>query len=325
MKPLLSVVVPAYNEEALIETTERTISEILDNANISYELIFVNDGSSDQTWEKINKTQIDNPAVNGICFSRNFGKEAAIFAGMQYSKGDCCVIIDCDLQHPPELIVQMYQLWENGYEVVEAVKADRGKESVIHSLAARCFYHIISKAVNIDLERSSDYKLLDRKAVDVLLRMPEKNTFFRAMSSWIGFRSTQIEFCVQERAAGESKWSAISLIKYAVSNISAFSAAPMTVIAFLGVLMFCISILLGCITLYDKLSGVSLEGIPTVIIIQLFMGSIIMISLGVIGYYIAKIYDEIKGRPRYIISAICGNRKEMQQRRECSSCSRNNV
>ncbi len=307
---MVSVVIPAYNEEGMIAKTAATISAILTDAAIDYELIFVNDGSRDSTWDRIRKAAGENPAVRGVCFSRNFGKEAAMFAGMYYAKGACCVVIDCDLQHPPEKIVEMYRLWEQGYEIIEAVKTDRGKESFLHTLSARCFYKIISEVTGIDMSRASDFKLLDRKAVNVLLNMKEKNAFFRALSSWIGFRTTQVEFEVGERTVGESKWSTWSLIRYAVSNVTAFSAAPMQIVTVLGILMLCASLVLGVISLYQKFMGTALGGFTTVIIIQLFTGSIIMISLGIIGYYISKIYEEIKGRPRYVVSETCGEEEK---------------
>lgn len=225
-----------------------------------------------------------------------------MFAGLAEAKGDCVVVIDCDLQHPPEKIVEMYHLWEQGYEIVEGVKASRGKESGLHALAAKCFYRLISEATKIDMSRASDFKLLDRKAVNVLLNMPEKNAFFRALSSWVGFKSIQIEYDVREREAGESKWSTKSLIQYALTNISSFTSVPMQIVTLLGIIMFVVTATIAIISLVQKLCGVALSGFTTVIILQCFIGSVVMISLGIIGFYIAKIYEEVKGRPRYIIS-----------------------
>lgn len=301
MDKLLSVIIPAYNEEKNIHRTAEVISEILSKAAISYEILFIDDGSKDETWKNILEVSRENKGVHGYCFSRNFGKESAIYAGLSYAKGDCCVVIDCDLQHPPGKIVDMFRLWEDGYEIIEGVKIDRGGESPIHTFAAKCFYSIISRVTEIDMMKASDFKLLDRKAVTVLLNMPEKNSFFRALSAWIGFKSTQVEFEVQERTAGESKWSTRSLIKYAISNITSFSTAPMQVVTFLGSLTLIVSIIMGAISLYQKFEGVALEGFTTVIILVLFTSSIMMMSLGIIGYYIAKIYDEIKGRPKFIV------------------------
>lgn len=309
---MLSVVIPSYNEEAMIPKTASVISGILDENQIEHELIFVDDGSRDETWKRIRTAAGENPTVRGVHFSRNFGKEAAISAGLAHAEGDCCVVIDCDLQHPPIKIVEMYRLWEQGYEVIEAVKSDRGKESPLHTICANAFYSIISNVTGIDMKRASDFKLLDRKAVLVLLNMKERNSFFRALSSWIGFKTIQVEFEVQERTEGESKWSAASLIKYAVSNITSFSAAPMQVVTILGVIMFIFSVAMGIWALVDKIAGRMLEGITTVIILQLFSSSIIMVSLGIIGYYIAKIYEEIKARPKYIVSEVCGNGTEVK-------------
>lgn len=309
MKKLLSVIVPAYNEERMIDKTAHTIARLLKAADIEAEIIFVNDGSKDHTWEYICAEAEKDKHIRGISFSRNFGKESAMFAGLSYCKGDCAVIIDCDLQHPPEKIIEMYRLWEQGYEIVEAVKADRGKEFFLHTLSAKCFYSIISHVTQIDMDRASDFKLLDRKAITVLLNMQEKNAFFRALSSWIGFKTKQVEFDVQERTAGESKWSAWSLIKYAVSNVASFSSAPMQIVTILGVAMLIMTVIFGSISLYQKITGTAQGGFTTVILLLLFIGSVIMLGLGIIGYYIAKIYDEIKGRPRFIVSEECGGVK----------------
>ncbi len=306
MQGLLSVVIPAYNEEQMIEKAISVIGSVLQGAEIPHELIFVDDGSSDTTWRRLSDAARRDSHVHGIHFSRNFGKEAAIMAGLAQARGDCCVVIDCDLQHPPEKIPEMYALWQQGYEVVEGQKSSRGAESMAHAWAAKWFYALISRATGFDMSSASDFKLLDRKAVDVLINMQERNAFFRALSSWIGFQTISISFDVQEREAGQSKWSTKALFRYAVNNIASFSTAPMQLITGLGILMLILSIVLGGIALAQKFMGQALEGFTTVILIQLFSSSIIMISLGIIGYYIARIYDEIKGRPRYIVADTCG-------------------
>ena len=299
---MLSVIIPAYNEEKMIQKTADTVSGILKRASIPYEILFINDGSRDGTWEQIEAAAERNPQVKGIHFSRNFGKESAIFAGLANAAGDCCAVMDCDLQHPPEVLVSMYRLWEQGYEVVEGVKRSRGKESRLHKACAGLFYRMMSKAVQIDMSRASDFKLLDRKAVDALLAMPEKNAFFRALSSWIGYRSTSVEFDVQERTEGESKWSTWSLVKYAVTNVVAFSAVPMQFVTVAGIFMFVFAIILGIQSLVHYFTGHAVAGFTTVILLILIVGSLIMMSLGIIGYYISKIYEEVKGRPKYLIS-----------------------
>lgn len=309
----LSVVLPAYNEEESVPLAADVIGDLLTKAGIDHELIFVNDGSRDHTWRAIQEAAARRPQVRGIRFSRNFGKEAAIFAGLAQAKGDCCVVLDCDLQHPPEKIVEMYRLWQQGWQVVEGVKISRGKESPLHTLAAKTFYRFLSGATRIDMSHASDFKLLDRRAVDVLVAMREKNAFFRALSSWIGFDTAQVEFEVQPRAAGESKWSLRSLTRYAVTNLAAFSTAPLQIVTILGVLVFLCSLVLGCWSLWQKINGQALEGFTTVILLLLLIGSALMVCLGILGYYIAKIYEEIKDRPRYIVADDCGGKNDHER------------
>ena len=303
---MLSVVIPAYNEEPNIRPAVQAIGGALAKEDIPYELVFVDDGSRDNTWACVQEQAQADPHVRGVSFSRNFGKEAAIFAGLAQAEGACAAVIDCDLQHPPEKLAEMYRLWQEGYQVVEGVKVSRGKENPLHTLAAKTFYSAISGATGIDMSRASDFKLLDRRAVDTLLALREKNAFFRALSSWIGFKTARVEFEVQPRMEGTSKWSLKSLIRYAVTNLAAFSSAPLQIVTFLGVIVFLCSVILGIHSLWQKLTGQALEGFTTVILLILFIGSILMICLGILGYYMAKIYEEIKDRPRYIVAERCG-------------------
>ena len=307
---MISVVLPSYNEEKMIPIAVSRLGAILGEAGIDYELLFVDDGSRDGTWREIQQASAQNPHVVGVHFSRNFGKEAAMFAGLETAKGDCVVVIDCDLQHPPEKIVDMYRLWEQGYEVVEGIKEDRGEESGLHKFAANSFYSLISRATGMDMGSSSDFKLLDRKVVDTLNSLPERNVFFRALSFWVGYKKAEVLYRVQERTEGESKWSTKSLIKYAVTNIASFSSAPLHMVTVMGVITLIVAVVFGIISLVQKLTGVAQPGFTTVILLLLLIGSFLMISLGIIGYYLARIYDEIKGRPRYIISRICGREGE---------------
>lgn len=299
---MLSVIVPAYNEEKCIKRAYSAIHSVLTENNIDSEFIFVDDGSSDHTYEEICELSSKEENISGIRFSRNFGKESAISAGLAAVSGSCAVVIDCDLQHPPEKIVEMYRLWEKGYEIVEGIKRERGQEKKTYRVGAKIFYSVISRMAGFDMANSSDFKLLDRKVVDVLNRMPEKG-FFRAISYWVGYNKTTVEYDVAERVDGQSKWTSRGLIKYALSNISSYSTAPMQTVTVLGFVMLIISVIFGIWALIDKIIGRALEGMTTVIIITIFIGSIIMISLGIIGYYIARIYEEIKGRPKYIISS----------------------
>lgn len=305
---MLSVILPAYNEEKCIESAYNEINSLLEINKIESEFIFVDDGSTDETYEKIRNLSAEKNNVTGLHFSRNFGKESAISAGLAAAMGNCAVVIDCDLQHPPKKIVEMYRLWEQGYEIVEGIKKGRGQEKKMHGIGAKVFYSLISKMAGFDMANSSDFKLLDRKVIDVLNKMPERG-FFRAISYWVGYNKTTVEYDVEQRVGGESKWSTIGLVKYAISNISSYTTAPMQIVTGLGVVMLIISTILSLWTIADKIVGRSIEGIPTVIIITIFIGSIIMISLGIIGYYIARIYEEIKGRPKYIISSTVKSNK----------------
>lgn len=304
---LLSIVLPAYNEEQNIANTARVLSELLAANQIDYELIFISDGSRDATYEEIVKASEKNPRIKGAEFSRNFGKEAGIFAGLELATGDAVIVMDCDLQHPPSVIPEMWRLWLGGAEVVEGIKTSRGKESLGHKLSAGLFYKIMSKLIKMDMNASSDFKLLDRKVVDVLLSLPERNTFFRALSFWAGFRTESVQYEVQERQFGESKWSFWSLMKYAVSNATSFSTLPLQLVTVMGVVSILLSLILAIQTLVRFLMGNSVEGFTTVILLILIIGGFLMLSLGIIGHYIARIYEEVKGRPKYIISKVTDN------------------
>lgn len=298
---MLSVIIPSYNEEANIERTAETIGRILSGAGIEYELLFVSDGSKDKTYELVCGLSQKDQHIKGLQFSRNFGKEATIFAGLSCAKGDCCAVIDCDLQHPPETLVEMYHLWEEGYDVIEGIKSNRGKEGIFHKMFVGIFYGIMSKLMKLDMNATSDFKLMDRRVVEVLLSLTEKNTFFRALTFWAGFKSTTVTFEVQERVAGKSKWSFRSLVKYAISNTTSFTTAPLQFVTFMGTLMIIFSAVLGIQTLVRYFMGTAVEGFTTVILLLLVIGGCIMISLGIIGHYLARIYEEVKGRPKYII------------------------
>lgn len=303
----LSIVLPSYNEEQNIANTTQVLSALLEQEQIDYELVFISDGSRDNTYQEILKAAEKNPHVKGAEFSRNFGKEASIFAGLQLSTGNAVIVMDCDLQHPPEVIPQMWKLWKEGYEVVEGIKASRGKESFLHKCFAGAFYRIMSGLIKMDMNASSDYKLLDRKVVDVLLSLPEKNTFFRALTFWAGFKTISVEYEVQERVYGESKWSFFSLMRYAITNATSFSTLPLQLVTVLGMVSILFSVILAIQTLVKYLTGTAVEGFTTVILLILIIGGFIMLSLGIIGHYIARIYEEVKGRPRYIISRVTDN------------------
>ncbi|MCI8691222.1 MAG: glycosyltransferase family 2 protein [Lachnospiraceae bacterium] len=297
----LSIVLPAYNEEENIMNTAAVLSKTLEENGIEYELVFISDGSRDRTFERIRDAAADNPRIRGAEFSRNFGKEAAIFAGLEMAKGNAVIVMDCDLQHPPQVIPEMWKLWQEGAEVVEGIKQSRGQESLAHRLSAGMFYKIMSMLIKMDMNASSDFKLLDRKVVDVLLSLPERNTFFRALSFWVGFRTETVTYEVQERRYGKSKWSFFSLMKYAVTNATSFSTLPLQMVTAMGLVAILFSVILFFDTLIRFLSGAAVEGFTTVILLILIIGGFLMLGLGIVGHYLARIYEEVKGRPKYII------------------------
>ena len=298
---LLSIVIPAFNEEENIQNTAAVVQGIMENAQIPFEIVFVSDGSRDKTFAKVLELAEADTRIRGLEFSRNFGKEAAIFAGLGAVKGGCAVVMDCDLQHPPQTIVEMYRLWEQGYEIIEGVKNTRGKESVFHKLFAGSFYKILSSLTGMDMENTSDFKLLDKTVIDVLLDMSERKTFFRAMSFWVGFKSCQVHYDVQERAFGTTKWSFFKLAKYAVSNIVSFSTTPLNIVSYMGGISIFAGLIVGVQTLVKWFTGHALEGFTTVILLLLLLGGGILLGLGILGSYISAIYQEVKARPRYIV------------------------
>ena len=300
--PLLSIIIPAYNEEESLTHVAPAIHDVLDDENISFEIIFIDDGSTDRTYMRIKELSRESDNIHGYKFSRNFGKEAAIWAGLQKINGDVCVVMDCDLQHPPSAIPKMYRAWESGYEVVEGVKSHRGSESAVYKFFSKAFYRIMASISGFDMKTSSDFKLLDKRVVNELLELKERNAFFRGLSFWVGFNSTQVEYEVAPRVYGTTKWSVVSLAKYALSNIVGFSTAPMQLVTVIGIALLIASFGVMIHTIISYFAGHSLEGFTTIILLLLLIGGGLMISLGIIGVYIAKIYDEVKSRPRFIIS-----------------------
>lgn len=309
---MLTVIIPAYNEAQSIEGTVAEIKRVLDENSIVYELLIINDGSHDTTWNKVCELSKNDDSVRGVSFSKNYGKEAAIFAGLEYSRGACVAVIDADLQHPPSKLVEMYRLWKEGYEIVEGKKRIRGEENAFYTLSSRFFYYLMSKTTGIDMRRASDFKLLDRRVVNELLSMTERNMFFRAISSCVGFEKTSVEFDVGVRANGKSSWSTISLMKYALCNIAGFTNTPIYLIAIMGAILMVFSVIMGAITIVQKAMGISAPGFTTINILILFTGSMVMLSLGIIGFYISVIYEEVKKRPRFIVTETIDRNRELR-------------
>lgn len=310
LNEMLSVVMPIYNETDIAVGVER-VMRVLQEENISFEIILVDDGSTNNSWNEMTDLAEKYDTVTAIALSRNFGKENALCAGLDAVQGGCCVCIDSDMQHPPEVIPKMYRLWkEENFEVVEGVKNARSKENPIYRFCANIFYFLLTKLSGIDLKNASDFRLLDEKALKAWKSMPEKKTFFRGMSSWIGFRRTQVYFEVSDRISGKSKWSVSNLINLAVNAITSYSSVPLYFASGFGMLFLLFFLIMFVQTLYMKLSGHAQSGFTTIIILQLIIGSVIMVNMGIIGIYIMKIYEEIKSRPRYIVSRIINSKNE---------------
>lgn len=302
-KSFITVIIPVYNEEIQICENINVIMECLAETGMEYMILLVDDGSTDSTWSRLKMLSEETPCIKALRLSRNFGKEAALCAGLEAAEGDCCIIMDADLQHPPTLIPEMIRLWKDeGYEVVEGVKAFRGNESIVKKVGANLFYRIQSKLSGFNMQQASDFKLLDKKVILAWRSMNERGTFFRGMSAWVGYNRISIPFNVGVRIKGVSKWSIFNLCTLAVKAITSFSSFPLYIVTFMGVLFLAGALVLGIQTLYMKLMGIALSGFTTVILLLLIIGSCLMISLGVIGTYIARIYEEVKNRPRYIVA-----------------------
>jgi polyisoprenyl-phosphate glycosyltransferase len=300
---LVSIVIPVFQESAALPSFLAAVRHMLDQAAVSYELVLVDDGSSDNTWPIIAQEAQANPTVRGFRLSRNFGKESALCAGLEKARGAAVIVMDGDGQHPASLLPEMIRMWRaTGADIVQAVKRSRGKESLSNKAAALLFYAILEKFSGFDLKGASDFKLMSRKAVDAWLRMGERNVFFRGMTAWMGFTTVQIPFEVAQRSQGQSTWSYLKRFKLAITGITAFSSLPLQLVTFAGGLFLIFSVVLGVQTLYLKLAGQAVSGFTTVILLELIIGSCLMISLGIIGEYMARIYREVKGRPRYLVT-----------------------
>jgi len=298
----VSVIIPFFNEQTQIPLTIDTVRAVLDSTGETYEIIAVDDGSSDGSGDLLKSLAAAQPHMRVLAFSRNFGKEAALCAGLDAAAGDAVIVMDGDLQHPPRYIPEMLRLWREGYRVVEGVKAARGRESLMSRLNAALFYKTFARFSGYQLTNASDFKLLDRRVVNEWKQLGERETFFRALSSWLGFKRTTFSFEVAPRIRGDSKWSLFQLLKLSVNAITGFSAKPIYGVAILGGILLLIFLVLGIQTLVHYFLGQSIAGFTTVILLQLLIGGCVMSGLGLIGIYVGRIFEEVKARPRYIVA-----------------------
>ena len=302
-QPFLSVVMPVFREGAHLSAILAAVRSSMTQCNVPYELVLVDDGSPDDTWRVLAAEAKTFRTVRALRLSRNFGKESALCAGLEHAKGDAVILMDADGQHPPSLLPGLVQTWQSsGADIVEAVKRHRGRESLSSKIGALFFYFILNKLSGFHFKGASDFKLLNRKAVNAWLEMRERNVFFRGMTVWMGFTTVQIPFEVVPRSTGHSTWSGLKRLKLALVGIAAFSSFPLHLVTFAGVIFLGLSVVLGIETLYLKLAGRAVSGFATVILLELIIGSFLMISLGIIGEYLARIYEEVKHRPRYVVT-----------------------
>jgi glycosyltransferase involved in cell wall biosynthesis len=307
LSTLVSVVIPAYNEATNIKDIAAEVARVLEPSRVALEIIIVDDGSADDTFEEAHRLAREDTRVKAIRFSRNFGKEAALLAGLRAARGDVVVTIDADLQHPPALIPDLLARWRQGARVVHAVKRSRETDPWPVRMRAAAFNLLMARLTGIDIKNSSDFKLLDRVAVDAIIHgLPERRRFYRGLAGWIGYSAATVPFDVCRRESGQAKMSFGRLLGLATVAIVTFTAAPLRIVSLLGVLTLGFGFIVGADTLLSWWQGKAVSGFATIIFTSLILGSFMMISLGIIGEYIAKIYDELKARPSYLVETTMG-------------------
>ena len=298
---MISLVIPLKDESSSLEKLFKDIKTIAQSGQNKWEIIAVDDGSQDDTWQKLQQINITPIHLKGIKFSRNFGKEAAIYAGLSEATGNPVIVMDGDGQHPPSILPEMIKKWQQGALIVEAVKSKRPPEPFWKKICTAFFYFIFEHSTGLDLRTATDFKLLDRKVVQAYLNLPERNRFFRGLIKWFNFPSQTIPFNPASRTEGISSWSFTKLVSFAWSSIISFSVWPLRTLMIIGILGVLASIGLLSQTLYSKIFGNAAPGFSTIIILQTLLGSAILLGLGLIGEYLSRVYEEIKGRPLYVI------------------------
>lgn len=302
--PDLSIIVPAYCEATNIEPFISSVKKVLREIHISYEIIFIDDGSTDQTWSEITRIRRNNNSIHALRFGRNFGKESAIAAGLEHAQGKAIVVMDADLQHPPSLLPEMIGLWQQGNMIVEAIKIERQSEPHLKRVFSKLYYTLFSKLSGVDIQHTSDYKLLDESVVKEWKKFGERQLFFRGCVAWLGLAVAKVNYTPASRFSGISKWSLTQLITLAFSTITSYSSKPLICIWIFSALFFTLGVALSAQILYLLLAGQFVPGFFTVYALQLISGGMILFSLGLIATYIQQIYAEVKGRPRYVITEV---------------------
>lgn len=303
MSTRYSVVVPVFNEELVVEESYKRLKAVMDTTGEAYELIFVNDGSRDKTEELVSGLCDRDSHVKMISFSRNFGHQTAITAGMDASSGQAIVVIDADLQDPPEVILEMIEKWKEGFDVVYGQRISREGETVFKKLTAKAFYRLLKSLTSVDIPvDTGDFRLIDRKVCDVLSSLTEKNRYVRGLVSWVGFRQTAVRFHRKERFAGETKYPLKKMLKFALDGITTFSYKPLKLSTYVGFLVSLLSFIYLLVVIGLKLfTDQTVAGWASALSVSLIFNGVILMMLGIIGEYIGRIYDETKNRPLYVI------------------------
>ena len=301
--PIISIIAPCYNEEETIEPFLRRIEEILTQINEPYEIVFINDGSKDNTLNVLLNAKQNFKNIRIINFSRNFGKEAALTAGLDKARGEAAIPIDVDLQDPPELIKELVARWREGYDVILAKRADRTSDSFAKRVSADLFYKLNGKISNVDIPNNvGDFRLMSKRVVEALKQLPENQRFMKGLFAWVGFKTIAIEYVREKREAGQSSFNGWKLWNFALDGITSFSTLPLRIWLYIGALVSFLSFLYGSfIILKTLIFGVDLPGYASLAVIMLFLGGIQLIGIGILGEYIGRIYSESKRRPSYII------------------------
>jgi glycosyltransferase involved in cell wall biosynthesis len=306
--PGLSIVVPAYNEAANLDAFLVRLEPVIDALGFKTEIVFVDDGSTDNTWARLMQHSARDPRLRLVRLSRNFGKDIALTAGLRHTRGHAVVPIDADLQHPPELIKTFVEKWREGYDMVYAVRVSRATDSKLRRFLSNAFYSLFARLTNTQMPRGAgDFRLLDRRVVDTLNDMPERARFMKGLFAWIGYRHVGVDYEPGERMAGLSAWSFQRLVGFAIDGLASFSRFPLVVAGYLGVILAVPALLLGLFFVIRTLFwGVDVPGYASVIVAVLFLGGIQLLTLGLFGAYLGRVFDEVKGRPLYIVSERAG-------------------
>jgi dolichol-phosphate mannosyltransferase len=303
-----SIVAPCWNEEGNLRELYRRVQEVMDQSGASWELVLVNDGSTDDTLELMKELHLADPRVHYVDFARNFGHQIAVTAGMDYAQGDAVILMDADLQDPPELVLEMIDKWQAGYKVVFAVRSGRQGESWFKLVTAKLFYRLIYRITDIEIPLDTgDYRLMDRQVVDQMKHMKEHHRFVRGMTSWVGFQQTGVYYIREERFSGETKYPVRRMIRLAITAITGFSFFPLQLATFFGFIIALLSAMFILVVIAARLSGnQAFAGQATTLVMVLFLGGVQLISLGIIGEYLGRIYDEVRGRPLYVVNEAVG-------------------